>query len=268
MWWDQPRLKEFPPLLPPNILDVAARAYSVVEVGGLSGYGPERGRNFEALFYSICARRGVNLCEKAGCRTLAQQRSASGFGHEVDGATRSVDHLTHWELKHLTTDLDKNQLLVFNGKGMDFLIGSDPFFAKIPMLRFLLSGRNVGQESRYYSGLWGIMLLEPGRLPLPLLYEAVARGAGECLKPAELDAVKYEVAWACRPLQAVLTELSAWGNGTTNPSRCGPTASRHAREILDIQEELGSDVMDHLAEADPDWIDEIANDTWNEVGGW
>src|SRR5437867_12403308 len=115
MWWDQPRLIDFPQLLPDRILDVAARAYAVIEVGGLSGYGPERARNFEQLFYGICARRGVNLCERAGSRTLAQQRSASGFSHEVDGATRSVDYLTHWELKHLTTELDKNQLLVFNG---------------------------------------------------------------------------------------------------------------------------------------------------------
>src|SRR5258708_38763632 len=108
MWWDQPRLKEYPPLLPFNILDVTARAYAVIEVGGLKGYGPERGRNFEKLFYSICDGRSVHLCEKAGSKTLAQQRSASGFAHEVDGATKSVEHLTHWELKHLTTDLDKN----------------------------------------------------------------------------------------------------------------------------------------------------------------
>lgn len=268
MWWDQPRLLTFPQLLPDSILDVVVRAYAVIEVGGLSGYGPERGRNFEQLFYDICARRGVNLCEKAGSRTLAQQRSASGFGHEVDGATRSVDHLTHWELKHLTTELDKNQLLVFNGKGMDYLYGSSTFFAKIPMLRFLLSGWNVGQESRFYTVLWGIMLMEPGRLPLPLLYEAVARGAGECLSPADCEAVKHKLPWACRPLQSVLKELGCWASGSTEPSRCGPTAGRHAREVLAIQEEIGANVSDYLAEVNPDWIDEVANDTWNEVGGW
>jgi hypothetical protein len=268
MWWHQPRFKEYPALLPQNILDVAARAYAVIEVGGLSGCGPERGRNFEGLFYDICGRRGVSLCERAGSRTLAQQRSASGFGHEVDGATRSVDHLTHWELKHLTTELDKNELLVFNGKGMDFLYGSSAFFAKIPMLRFLLSGKNVGQESRFYTVLWGIMLMEPGRFPLPLLYEAVARGACDALRPADCEAVRYELQWACRPLQRVLKELEGWGNGATGLSRCGPNANRHAREVLDIQESIGSDVLDYLAEAYSDWVDEVANETWHEVGGW
>src|SRR5687767_7611046 len=121
MWWEQPRLKDFSPLLPDNILDVAALAFAVVWVGGLTGYGPERGRDFEKLFYRLCDRRRLFLTERAGCRTLAGQRSASGFCHEVDGATQALECITHWELKHLTTELSKNELLVFNGKGMDFL---------------------------------------------------------------------------------------------------------------------------------------------------
>ena len=210
----------------------------------------------------------MKLCESAGSRTFAEHRSAFGFGHESDAATRSVDYLTHWELKHLTTDLDKNQLLIFNGKGMDFLYGSSALFAKVPVLRFLLSGRNVGKESRSYSAQWGIMLIEPGILPLPRLYEAVARGACDCLNYAECDAVRYDVAWACRPLQAVLADLGRWGEGHQAPTRCGPNASRHASEVLDIQEEIGMDVVDYLADNYSDWVDEIANDSWHRVGGW
>src|SRR4051794_13427688 len=123
MWWNQPRLKDYPPLLPDNILEIAVAAYAVVEVGGVSGFGPERGRNFEQLFYRVCDSRGVYLTERAGSRSLANQRSASGFGHEVDGGTKTLDCITHWELKHLTSELAKNELLTFNGKGLDFLYG-------------------------------------------------------------------------------------------------------------------------------------------------
>jgi hypothetical protein len=268
MWWQQKRLEDFAALLPLNVLDVAVRAYAVIEVGGLSGYGPERGRNFEKLFYKLCNRRGVKLCEKAGSRTFAEQWSASGFGHEVDGASRSTTCLTHWELKHVSTDLDKNQLLVFNGKGLDYLYGSDSFIAKIPLLRFLLSGRAVGQESRLYSVLWGIMLFEPGMLPLPLLYEAVARGAGERLTSNEREVVKHEIAWACRPLQDVLKELVCWSGISPGFNRCGPNANRHAKEIIAIQEDIGVEVQDYLADTYTDWIDDAANETWDLVGGW
>jgi len=101
-----------------------------------------------------------------------------------------------WELKHLTTDLSKNDLLAFNGKGLDYLYGASPFIAKLPMLRFLLSGRNVGQESRTFTVLWGIMLFEPGRFPLPLLYEAVARGICGCLSRGDQEVIRHELRWA------------------------------------------------------------------------
>lgn len=267
MWWELPRLKEYPPLLPDGVIDVAARAYALVEVGGVSGCGAERGRNFERLFYGLCTRRGLVLSERAGSRTLAEQRSASGFLHEVDGATRSVECITHWELKHLTADLDKNELLVFNGKGLDFLYGAGPTFSKIPLLRFLLSGRNVGQESRVYSVLWGIALVEPGRFPLPLLYEAVARGACDCLRPADREAVRHDLHWACRSLQCVVEELGRWVAGS-NEGRFGPDTKRYAKSVLDVQETIGADVTDYLADTEPDWIDEVANETWHELGGW
>jgi hypothetical protein len=272
MWWELPLRQGFPRLLPPNILDVAVRAYSVVEVGGISGSGPERGRNFEALFYRICDRRGVSLSERAGSRTLAEQRSASGLGHEVDGATRSVTCVTHWELKHLTSRLQKNELLFFHGKGLDFLYGASPLFARTPLLRFLLSGATVREECRYFAALWGIMVIEPERFPLPLIYEAVARGAAGGLSEAECDAVRFELQWACRPLQAVLHDLASWANGAADarhmPTRCGPRASYYAAEVMEIQEQIGADVHQRLAEDHPDWIDEVAEATWREVGGW
>jgi hypothetical protein len=136
------------------------------------------------------------------------------------------------------------------------------------MLRFLLSGASVRDECRYFSVQWGIMIIEPFRLPLPLLYEAVARGAAECLTPAECDAVRDRVYWACRPLQNALEELHEWGSGPSRPTRCGPDALRIAKEVSDIQEQIGATVLDYLDEHHPDWIDDAAEETWDGVGGW
>lgn len=268
MWWNKTLLKDFTRLFPDNILDVVARSYAVVEVGGLSGCGPERGRRFEGLFYDLCERRGVHLSEKSGSISLAEQRSASGLRHEVDGATRAVDCVTQWELKHLTTKLEKNELLVFNSKSLDFLQGSNRFYAKIPLFRFLLSGSNIRDECRYFAVLWGITVIEPSRLPLPLLYEAVARGGAVCLSQADCVAVRDLAIWSCRPLQHVLKELTLWSDGKDETVRCGPTALRAAKAAMDLQEQIGLDVLDYLDESFPEWIDETAEETWQEVGGW
>lgn len=269
MWWHRPLQRGFAPLLPANLLDLVARSYAVVEVGGLEGCGAQRGRDFEQLFYDLCDRRGVRFCERAGARTVAENRAASGFMHEVDGATRAASCITHWELKHLSVQVPKNELLIFNGKGLDFLQGSRPLAARTPMLRFLLSGASVRDECRYFSVQWGIMIVEPFRLPLPLLYEAVARGAADCLTPAECDVVRERVFWACRSLQAAVAELHQWGAGTSNGgSRCGPDALRVAKEVIDAQEQIGATVLDYLDEHHHDWLDDAAEETWHGVGGW
>jgi len=102
MWWTRQRSSDVVSLLPPNILELVVRAYSIVEVGGVGGAGPNRGRNFEQLFYKMADRLGVHLTERAGGRSVAGQYSTSGFAHEVDGATRAASATTYWELKHLS----------------------------------------------------------------------------------------------------------------------------------------------------------------------
>lgn len=268
MWWNKPVLKGFPRLFTEDVLDIVVRSFALVEVGGLSGCGPERGRRFERLFYNLCDRRGIHLSEKSGSTTLAEQRSASGLRHEVDGATRAVDCVTHWELKHLTSKLEKNELLIFNSKSLDFLQGSNPFYAKAPLYRFLLSGFNIRDECRYYATLWGITVVEPSRIPFPILYEAVARGAAECLSPTDCLAVRDLAVWSCRPLQHVIKDITMWSEGTGDSVRCGSVGIRAAKVATDLQEQIGSDVLDYLDEHFPDWIDEIAEETWKEVGGW
>src|SRR5258708_38571914 len=93
-WWHSPLSVGFAPLLPRTILEVAVRAYAIVEMGGVSGAGVERGRNFEKAFYRLCDHNGVHLSERAGAKTVAGHRSASGFLHEVDAATAAASHTT------------------------------------------------------------------------------------------------------------------------------------------------------------------------------
>ena len=268
MWWTRPRSLEFKPLLPANLFDVLLRAYAVVEVGGLAGTGPKRGRNFEQLFYTICERRKVALSERAGARTLGGRRSASGFNHEVDGGSRGMSASTMWELKHLNSPLEKNELLIFNGKGLDFLHGGDSLTAKMPRLRFLLSGANIREDCRRFAILWGITVIEPGRVPLPIIFEAVARGVVRNLSVSDEDAVRDRAPWAFRTLQAAVAELAKRVADQSLGGSPVPDLDRRVSELLDIQEQLGKEVLDSLDEDWPDWADDLADETWREVGGW
>ncbi len=77
------------------------------------------------------------------------------------------------------------------------------------MFRFILSGQNLADSARHFSVQWSIMIIEPGRLPLPVLHEATALGIHCDLSEADCQAVRSQLPWACRPLQFAVGELAA-----------------------------------------------------------
>ena len=265
MWWNRSRLPAMAPLLPDRILALLVRAYAVVEVGGVGGSGPERGRRFEQLFYKIADRLGVHLTEKAGGRSVNGQYRASGFAQEVDAATRAARASTYWELKNLTSPLEKNELLIFNAKALDYLYDAGPLFKYIPLFRFLLSGGNIRDDCRVYAVQWGITVIEPGRLIVPLLYEAAARGFVGGLTTLDQEAVCKLSPWACRPLQSVVKDLA---DRCFLSSNSPMSVTRKAKEVIDMQEQIGPEILDNIDEEYPDWINILAQDIWDETGGW
>lgn len=98
------------------------------------------------------------------------EKSASGFRHEQDAVIVSPSLSIHMELKHLSDPLNKNELLIFNGKGLDFLFGGSESLRKKPLYRILMSGHVISSEARRFAIQWGICVIEPDWLPLPLLH--------------------------------------------------------------------------------------------------
>jgi hypothetical protein len=265
MWWTKPRDPSGTLLLPPAVLELLVRAFAIVEVGGITGLGPDRGRRFERLFYRLCDRLGVHLTERAGGRSVAGQRSASGLTHEVDGATRAGVANTYWELKHLSVPVEKNELLIFNAKALDFLYDASRLFRRTPLLRFLMSGQNLRDECRLYAIQWGIIIIEPNRLPLPLIYEALMRGCVPDLSAADQRAVSALAPWACRSLQQVTADFVERSKADT----CTPESiRRRSREVSAMQEQIGSDILDMLEAQYPEWLNDLAQTEWDRLGGW
>jgi hypothetical protein len=268
MWWRESALPGVKRLMPSHVLEMLVRAYAIVEVGGIGGVGPERGRRFEQLFYKMCDRRGLHFTEKAGSRSITGQRTASGFLHEIDAASRAAIASTCWELKHLTVPLEKNELLIFNGKALDYLYDAGPLFRNTPLLRFLLSGQNIRDEGRIFAIQWGITIIEPSRFPLPLIYEAVARGFARGISKPDYDAVMLLCPWACRSLQTVVWDVATRCREDNGLSSALISVQRRAKETIDLQEQIGMDVLDELEDQHADWVNNLAHDIWAEVGGW
>lgn len=184
--------------------------FAVVQYWQPSLNGAERGRAFERLLYRYCENRLVGLAEKAGSRTIDGERSASGFNHEQDAVIVSPSLSVHMELKHLSEPLHKNELLIFNQKGLDYLLGGSEPFRKKPLYRILMSGHVISPEARRFAAQWGICVIEPDWLPLPVLYfltncDVLDNGLNN---PIDEEEVRQAVWMAVCPVQERITRLN------------------------------------------------------------
>jgi hypothetical protein len=109
--------------------------------------------------------------------------------YENDGVIAASDLTVHLEAKHLRGEVSKNDLMVFNQKGLDYLLGGATQFRRRPLYRLFLSGSSLSHEARRFALLWGIVAVEPNRLPLPLLHWLVGSSHARCWQTGESLAV-------------------------------------------------------------------------------
>jgi len=163
------RRKETP--YPGFLMDLVADMFVIVQYWEPPAIpGCERGRLFEDIFYRYCDNRKIRLSERAGSRTLNGQRAASGFLHENDAVVATPDVSIHVELKHLANGLAKNELLIFNQKGLDFVFADNNVVRQCPLYRIIISATLLSPTARTFALQWGMIVVEPDRLPLPLVH--------------------------------------------------------------------------------------------------
>ncbi len=97
-----------------------------------------------------------------------------------------------------------------------------------------------------------------------LLYECVIRGGAVLLSDADHQAVNSVLPEGFRSLQASVADLARH----TGDQKRIIDARRRVAEIIDIQEQIGAQMLDYLDEMQADWLEELAELTWKEVGGW
>jgi len=238
---------------PPWFYNLIADMFSIVQHWAPQASGAARGRLFEAVFQDYCDFKALRLTERPGARTLRHERSASGFSHESDAVIGLGDLTVHIELKYLSSPLGKNELLIFNQKGMDYLLGGSEWFRRVPLYRVVLSGHILTPEARRFAVQWGIVVVEPDRLPLLLLHDLAGR-----IVPGirfVTDSVQDEI-WSEIPL--LLTPLQVKLRGFADLLSTG------RRCMLDFQLDRSIDVLQRVAgdhywmaldAHDPQWLE-------------
>jgi hypothetical protein len=217
--------------------------------------GAERGRLFEGLLYRYTKARQLPLSEQAGARTVRGVRSASGFMHENDAVLAFPDFTVHCELKHISGELSKNELLVFNQKGIDYLLAEGRTIRRLPFYRVILSGGLVSPAARRFAVQWGILVVEPDRLPFLVLHDLCGRIVPP-LRNVPLqtqDDLWDEVPKLVTPLQERLSRACRL---IQQGEECVLGEYRLSWAIDHAQRVLGDHYWDALDEHNPNWLEE------------
>jgi len=239
---------------PQVLYELALDLFSVVQYWWPAVDGPERGRLFEKLLGRHCESRRLPIRERPGSRTIRGARSASGFMHENDTVLGFGGFTVHFELKHLTAEVNKNDLLIFNQKSLDYLMSDDTVFRKTPLYRVFLSGGVLSQEARRFALQWGILAIEPDWLPLIVLHYLSGRAVNN-LRYVSLsvqDELWEEVPYLISPLQTRVNR-AAYLLGADEPML---TEGRMHRALDYLQREVGDHYWNALDELDPLWLED------------
>lgn len=240
---------------PQALYGLALDLFALVQHWQPTVHGAERGRLFEKLLYRYSKSRRLPLSEQAGSRTVRGVRSASGFMHENDAVLAFPDFTVHCELKHLSGELSKNELLIFNQKGLDYLLAEGRTLRALPFYRLVLSGGLVSPAARRFAAQWGISIIEPDRLPFLFLHEL----AGKVVPPLRnvplptQDELWDEVPRLVTPLQQRVTRIC---RVIQSGEECVLGDYRLNWAIDQAQRVLGDHYWSALDEHNPYWLEE------------
>jgi hypothetical protein len=216
--------------------------------------GIKRGRLFETILEHYCERSGLPLKEKSGSRSLRGVRAASGYFHENDAVIGFPDFTLHCELKHLTTEVPKSDVLIFNQKGMDHLLADDRTVRRLPLYRIILSGGVVSASARRFAVQWGILIIEPDRLPLTLIHFLAGRMIPNLRSvPDEIqEEIWSEVPRLIVPLQHRLRRVAQL---LDNDEECCVGEYRLKWVLESLQRVIGDYYWNAMDEATPQWLE-------------
>ena len=217
------------------------------------GISLPEGRNWESAIGDLLRNTGLLNPQRAGETTLFGTQAASGVAHELDGCVAGEGTVIIVECKSQKSGPTKADVALFHQKVMDFYCAKPGQFSREHWWRILVSSSPVFDNVREFCASIGLVLTEPGVLPLPVVLWIASRPSADIRLRETLlqDAVRLGE----RAL-AALQEM--WAYDSKTGKICFKPSTMHPQEINDLlwlQEELGSDILNLYEVHRPDWLE-------------
>ena len=203
---------------------------------------PVDGRAWEQAIGDLLRRAPLPNRQRAGLTTLFGVQAASGVAHELDACAAGGGTLMVVECKSQTSGVTKADAALFHEKTLDFFCAEPGRFRNERWWRVVASSTPVSDSVRAFCASLGLVLTEPNHLPLPVVLRVAARPVADMYLREVLlqDAVRLAE-------RAVVPLQGKWRyDAQAEEIRFQPTtlSPNEIQDLLWLQEELGSDILD------------------------
>ena len=203
---------------------------------------PVDGRAWEQAIGDLLRRAPLPNRQRAGLTTLFGVQAASGVAHELDACASGGGTLLVVECKSQTSGVAKADAALFHEKTLDLFCAQPGRFCSERWWRVVASSTPVSDSVLAFCVNLGLVLTEPDHLPLPVMLRVASRpGADMHLREALLQDAVHLAERALVPLQ------DKWRyDAQAEEIRFSPTtlSLNEIQDLLWLQEELGSDILD------------------------
>lgn len=222
---------------------------------GVEGDGMPEGRAWERAVLEQLTVPGLSDRQQAGFTTLFGITSYSGCRHEFDAASRGWAGRVIAECKALSAGVSKNDVAIFDVKTLDHYAAEIPRARGEPWWRLLVSASPVADGVRRLCATKSIIVVEPGRVPWPVLCWLAGRPTAdirlaepllrEALRLGPRACASMQQRWVHDGYGGLRYDLTWW--------------SQDDLDDLDfVQDELGHDWLDLLDIEAPGWLESRA----------
>lgn len=229
---------------PKLICDLALDAHLLARYGPSDGQRPD-GRAWERAVSSMLFRPGFSRRQHAGTIGLFGGSSASGAGHEIDGAGAGTDVATWIEAK-ARSRVEKADVAVFDLKCFDLYRGACIDFpeaiASGSWWPLFVSSEPVSEAVRRVCVDLRIGLCDPERIPLACILRMAGKPSADMYLPESTlaDLVRLSEPIVV-PMQHRWTIDSERGELKTS---IASLSARDVGDLLYLQDELSADIRD------------------------
>ena len=211
------------------------------------------GRVWERVVGESVRRPGLDkYTQAAGITTLFNYSSASGAEHELDAVAAGSRDAVILECKSQATGPTKADAALFHEKVMDFYCERAEAVAGERWQRLMVSSTPVSEPVRRFCVHLGIILCDPGLLPLPVVVWVASQPSADrrLQEPLLQESVRMG-----EPALSSMQERWMY-DPAAQEIRFRPRilTAGEIDELLWLQGELGQDILELYEHARPGWL--------------